>query len=297
MTDSMARFGKIPQSKKIALLESAYYDLYKELSSRMLSLEPGSYTEAEGMSLLRKSKDMIADLNRFVVTWSRSVIPAAYDEAQGIALKRLKALGAEKNPRFKDKTHTKAKTAETDTMIDDMLKANTSIEKNVGMYVYIVRKASKELARLEAFIGDLRDEEVVAGLIDDAVKAGKSRGKLEQLIREHFKRQLYERKWININGREYDLIKYARLVARTRMRIVQTEAVKNECKEYDNDLIEISNHGTVCEECKEFEGNVYSISGKTPGYDQIPEWPPYHPNCEHHAMPTSAEAIEWRRSA
>ena len=263
----------------------------------MLSLEPGSYTEAEGMSLLRKSKDMIADLNRFVVTWSRSVIPAAYDEAQGIALKRLKALGAEKNPRFKDKTHTKAKTAETDTMIDDMLKANTSIEKNVGMYVYIVRKASKELARLEAFIGDLRDEKVVSDLIDDAVKAGKSRGKLEQLIREHFKRQLYERKWININGREYDLIKYARLVARTRMRIVQTEAVKNECKEYGNDLIEVSDHGTECEECQEIEGNIYSLSGNHPVYPQMPiEFPP-HPQCEHSIMPTSDEAISSRRSA
>ena len=64
------------------------------------------------------------------------------------------------------------------------------------------------------------------------------------------------------------------------------------CRQYDNDLIEISDHGTDCDECKEYEGNVYSITGRTPGYEIIPMWPPFHPNCEHSAHPTSEEAMK-----
>ena len=133
---------------------------------------------------------------------------------------------------------------------------------------------------------------MIAGLLDETIRDGGSRGDLQRLIRQHFKRELYEKKFININGRNYDLTKYAKTVARTRLRKVQSDSVKNMCTQYENDLVQISDHGTVSEICKPYEGNVYSINGQTPGYETLPEWPPFHPNCEHHASPTSIEAIE-----
>ena len=286
------RQGLIPQASKVRLLESAYYDLYKSLSASMLSLDPGEFTPADGASLMRKAKDGIEALNFKVARWANSVVPTTYRDAQSIARARLRTIKAERDPKFKDSVHTKAQAKEIDLITSDLLSANDSILKNISVYIYLVKQAVKKISSVQAF--DLRDEKVISDLLDDAIKKGGSRGKLEQLIRKHFKRQLYERKWISINGKEYDLIKYARMVARTRLRKIQSEAVKNECLEYDNDLYEVSDHGTECEVCQQIEGNVYSWSGKTPGYEQMPiEFPP-HPNCEHSLMPTSIEAIQVR---
>jgi len=176
-----------------------------------------------------------------------------------------------------------------DLTANDFIKANQSIRQNVSTYLMLSRQATSAAQQIQAF--DLRNEEIIAKLLDDAIREGASRQALQQKIRIHFQRKLYEQKFININGRDYNLIKYAKMVARTRLRAVQSEAVKNTSEQYENDLIEISDHGCDCDICKEFEGNVYSISGNTPGYPMMMEWPPYHPSCEHSASPTSEIAL------
>ena len=85
------------------------------------------------------------------------------------------------------------------------------------------------------------------------------------------------------------------MVARTRLRKVQSDAVIETAKQFESDLVEISDHGTETEICEQYEGNVYSLFGKTPGYDVIDQYPPFHPNCQHHMFPTSEEAIAYRR--
>ena len=173
------------------------------------------------------------------------------------------------------------------------MRANLSINQNVATYIHLLRMSKNSLMQIQAF--DLRDEEIVSGLLDDAIREGQSRGKLAQLIRVHFKRELWERKFMNINGRNYNLVKYAQMVAQTRMRIIQTKSTVNMCNQYDNDLVEVSDHSTDCEICQDYEGKIYSISGRTPDYDYLAgNEPPYHPRCQHNIGPTSVEAIEVR---
>jgi len=88
----------------------------------------------------------------------------------------------------------------------------------------------------------------------------------------------------------------ARQVRSYKLRQKQSEAVKNACEQYDNDLVEISSHGTECEVCREFEGKVFSISGKHPIYPKLKKWPPFCQNCGHSASPTSDIAIESRKN-
>ena len=167
-----------------------------------------------------------------------------------------------------------------------------SIKPNVAIYLHLARQTAAGMQQIQEF--GFGSAEAFSDLLDDAIREGASRGKLEQLIRIYLKRELYERKFMSIRGRNYDMIKYAKMVARTRLRTVQTDGVKTMAKQFDSDLVEISDHGTTCENnvCQKYEGNTYSINGKTPGYDLIPAWPPFHPNCEHSAHLTSLEAIE-----
>ena len=229
-------------------------------------------------------------MNKYVVRWSRDSVTEAYKNGMTTSRVSLNILGAKRDPFFDQKIHRH--TVEADEILTDevYIKANESIKVNMGIYFYLLRQAHDDVMQIQAF--DLRDEEVIAGLLDDAIQEGASRGKLESLIRQHFKRELYEKKFININGRNYNLTKYAKMVARTRLRKVQSDSVKNMCNQYENDLVYISNHGTTTPICIPYEGNVYSINGKTPGYETLSEWPPFHPNCQHYASPTSIEAIE-----
>jgi hypothetical protein len=96
-------------------------------------------------------------------------------------------------------------------------------------------------------------------------------------IREKLMGQLGGEDFIEINGRHYNIRDYAELVARTRMREAQTEAVKELARQFDNDLVQITTHDSPCSECAGYQGNIYSISGDTPGRELLPEGgPPWH---------------------
>jgi len=125
-----------------------------------------------------------------------------------------------------------------------------------------------------------------------AVAKQESRKTLENQLRSYLIKQIEDDGFLKINDRNYNMKKYAEMVSRTALREAQTEATLDLCEQYDNDLVQWSDHGTVCEICIEFEGKIYSISGKSLEYPMLEQEPPAHPNCEHSLLPTSDIAIE-----
>jgi len=285
--------GLIAERKDMAVLASFYGKAGTMIRDELLKINFEDFKEIEAQRVQRKVDAIINNMNRFAVTWSNKANYDAYRDSREIARKRLIVLDAKKDPLFDRKNHANSIKKGQELTATDLIKANNTIKINIATYIYLSKRSFQQIAQVQAW--DLRDEEVIAGLLDEAITEGASRGQLDMLIRKHFHRDLYAKKFININGRNYDLIKYAKMVSRTRLRTVQSEAVKNECKEFDNDLVQISDHGTETKICMEFEGNIYSISGKDSTYPKIPGYPPYHPNCMHSASPTSEAAIEWRR--
>lgn len=288
------RFGLIAQPEMVEQIENYYEIQSTNIMNLLLRMDAEGFNELEAQSTLKKINVIISKMNNYVKGWSKRSVPSTYKDGQKTVGVSLRILGAKKDPFFNNEIHKNTIQKDYTETILPYIKANDSIKLNVETYFYLLRQAQKDLMQIQAW--DLRDEEVISNLLDDAIREGASRGDLNALIRQHFKRDLYERKFFRINGRNYDMIKYANMVARTRLRVIQTDAVKNMVEEFETDLIEISKHKTICDICKVFEGKVFSISGNTPGYPTLPQngWPPYHPNCEHHAMPTSVEALETR---
>ena len=289
--------GLIPDPQSVNELSRYYGIMGNKIRDELLRIDAESFTKIKAMSVQKNVQELIDKMNRRAIQWSDKSTPEAYGDAAKFSKAILDILGAEKDPLFDPITHTKSIKDNEEVTEKTLIRANLSINTNVATYIYLTRRAHEDIMQIQAF--DLLDEEVIAGLLDDTIREGGSRGDLNRLIRQHFNREIYEKKFININGRNYDMTKYAKMVARTRLRDVQSDAIRNMAKQFDNDLIEISNHGTTSEICIPFEGNVYSISGKTPGYKKMPPdgWPTYHPNCEHFASPTSVEAIEVRGRA
>lgn len=98
-------------------------------------------------------------------------------------------------------------------------------------------------------------------------------------------------------GREWKIENYARMVARTTSAEAQTIGTINACREYDCDLVKITEHAGPCDRCSAIAGQVFSISGQSDRYPALTggNRPPIHPNCRHRLTPYVAELHEFRR--
>ena len=100
-------------------------------------------------------------------------------------------------------------------------------------------------------------------------------------------------------GRNWSLHTYCSMVSRTTSRQAEVLAVLT--ADPDQDLYQISSHGTTCKVCAPFEGRVYSRSGTDPDFPPLaaafgkmdpagPDtlantWLNIHPNCLHVLLP------------
>ena len=273
-------------------LERIYREAGRELRSMLLGIDLPSFSHAEAERIRQETGKIVTALNLFAFQWSKSAIS---DEAQK-AIRRtrtaLEILG--RKPRHPQMTEPGYMVQEQAMKV--LFNANISIRRTVDRYLVVALLASHNLR--SAQIQEFSYQEAAEDLDElalEALKAEKSRGWLTKQMADYLRTNLIAKdEFIEINGRMYRLSKYAQLVAQTELRNAQTGATLDLCKQYDNDLVQVSDHSTDCELCQEYEGNIYSISGTSMSYPMLTASPPYHPRCQHSLLPTSEEAIEIR---
>jgi len=286
--------GLIPERKDLSLITKFYDKTSKQIKSVVMVLLSDGYSEAGAMRVRRKVEALVNRLNVFASGWTRKALRDAYKEAMKIGIVRMQVLGFKPNPEFDKNIHKKTIDTYRDDTFDILVKANDSIIENVNALLFMVRAASEKMGQFQAF--DMRDEATISALLDELLAAGETRTTAKKAVIAHFTTIIGDGNFININGRNYNLKKYAEMVGRTRLRKVQSQAVLNLANQFESDLVEISDHQSEFDDiCLEYEGNVYSLYGKTPGYDVLSEYPPFHPNCQHSMFPTSEEAQEARK--
>lgn len=85
---------------------------------------------------------------------------------------------------------------------------------------------------------------------------------------------------------------YAELVSRTKFHEAQSHAALQTAKNYNTDLVVISNHNTKTAICQPYEAKTFSISGKNQLFPVLDQTPPFHPNCLHLTFPVFEETME-----
>lgn len=138
------------------------------------------------------------------------------------------------------------------------------------------------------------------GLEQTALMEAAGRGAMKQLPEfvEALRRQGLTA-FIDKAGRRWSLHGYAGMVLRTTSR--QAEILSVLTADPEQDLFQISSHGTTCPLCAPYEGRVYSKSGQDPvfpplsaafgkvdpaGPDSLANsWLNIHPNCLHVLLP------------
>lgn len=297
----------IPLKSRIAEIQSVYANTAERIVALLSSLDPATYTAAQSGAVLSKVKDIILSLDAAVQMWAPGAIRAAYEESAGVARTRLEMIGAEQSKRFNPARHEKKIAALTKTVMGDYWKANRTIEKTARKFLGVMAQAAAGVKKIEqAQMFDSATAKsfinrTVAGSLGATTKYNAGMAHLTSKdiaakIQKKLLEKLGGKDFININGRNYNVKDYAELVARTRMRDTQSEATKELCKEFDNDLVQFSKHDSPCAICAPLEGQVYSISGNDPDYPRLtPEMTPaIHPHYEHNLNPTSRNALRWR---
>ena len=271
-------------------LERVYRMISQDIKELLLSIDISKINEARFTAIKESVRRKILYLNMAAMKWAGSEIPKAYKLGERRARVALEILGKKPKRPAIDAPEIRVK----DDTLEKVIKANNSIGLTIDKYLGITFLASRNLR--DAEIQEQQFDADEARIIFEkygrnAVLQQKSRGWLAARIREHLETLIADASFIEINGRHYQMKKYAQLVARTSLRDAQTKATIELCSRYANDLVQISDHATDCEICQEYEGEIYSISGSHPKYPPLSESPPFHPNCKHSLLPTSEEAI------
>lgn len=302
----------IPLKDKIAVLDKSYQALESFIKKRLFGFT--IYDKEKARRLKAEIFEKIARQDKINRLWTGLNIPIAYNQAAGAAKDRLVKIGAQVKKKRFDLVSSQSKKNGALRMISYMDAANKKIRETVTQYFKLLKKSHQKVAALQNFqLQNLvDDQEIIQGTekiikasiipVERVTKTGftyfatPSRGEIQRDIKKLFGKVFGDFDFISItmkNGkiRNYKPNVYMKMLARTEMRKIQTQAVKDRCREYQNDLVQISAHDDPCPICEVFEGQIYSLSGNDPIYPQFDISFPIHPNCEHNINPTSKEAI------
>lgn len=317
----MAKLALIPKEKMIRSLVAAYVRAGRRVINILRDLSPEDYSEVAGAIALAQVRSAVIELNATAIMWSSRSIKAAYEEAKTVARMRLEMIGAKKPKRStrQPDRHTRAINKQAAVMAEDLLKANWKILNTAEKFIGVVAYAARQLQRYSvstALASQAFSPDEVQDMIDSTVRqalrttskynAGTAHLTSKTIARKIMSKlmgHLEGQDFIVIKGkdgkeRNYNLRSYSEMVARTRMREAQSKATIEMCKDYDNDLVQWSQHSEPCPDCALLEGQIFSISGKHPEYPALTGdvEPPLHPNCEHNLNPTSDNALHWRNA-
>ena len=263
-------------ANQLATLYAEAAKTIKERAEQRLLRGKGLTAEAtRSRALLIEVQAILAQLDSDAAKLVSDMIPKAYRVGLTKANRGLAELGFKAGPvPFDLKFHGNA----IDLLMIDMQGRLLEVSKGVMKNFRTTLTRTQTRRALDKLI----TKEIATGSI--AGKTVREVGKgIEQTIINEF-----GDKPLTINGRQYNVQKYAELVARTKTREAVTNATVNRMVETGNDLVVVTAHGAK-DGCGFFEGKVFSISGTSERYpplNSIPRGgPPFHPRCVHNLAP------------
>lgn len=203
-----------------------------------------------------------------------SMLASIRDGAR-LAVPGLKSYGLER--KFSLPYDSKTVTAFIDDSVRVWYSALDTAETKVER---LFRATQQDLMREREINYTLTAEEIAGGGIN----------RMRSSLTKDLQEKADNGQFLTINGRNYQISKYADLVARTRTREAQTIGTIRTVQEFGIDLVQWKASADACEVCLPFDGNIYSISGKSEDYPMLEESPPVHPHCTCTLTPYVEEA-------
>ena len=196
----------------IERLQAIYGAAGRELRRSLLAVDPANYSDLRAAEARRKAHETVAALNVATERWTTDSIGKRYAKAARVARTSLEILG--RKPRKKNWVSKVQKI--TDDLAVLLLRANRSIPGMAEKYLASVAMAARTLKASQVQEYQFGDVKVaVDKMAADAVKAEISHKELASQVRDYLYDLINNDEFIEINGRTYQMRKYAELVGRT----------------------------------------------------------------------------------
>ena len=245
--------------RRSKLLAGIYEASKQKIVAELLSFE--TFTNIEKRRIIKEVDELLRDLTLKSDAWYKSHLRTAYKEGSADVVGYLERLGV------KSMTFTEYDWETISMMVDQSQKftyeAISGVKRSTSRVLddLTIKRAQGIIAEGRADQKTLR--ELKGDLLDFMQKKGV---KIKDSI-----------------GRNWELDKYAEMLARTDMMNSYNQGVANQILHKGGDLAQITSYPTCsCDVCLAWEGKIVSITGRTAGYPALErayEDGVFHPNC------------------
>jgi len=298
-------FGMIPKPKKVALLKNIYRNMDRYIKRVIYSITLENYNAKFAKFALRELEQQIKIFNLTIGDFWDNTIDPVYREVKIKVSSRIEHKFKKKKKINID--HAGIIEKQVNRILRNTIKVNRSIVRDAEKYIGLLKYATDALEnmQLQEYPSPIFKDRVKTIIDEGAIYKMRlneghlmrmgiaSRDEITAEVTTLYQEELGFGAKLGINGRRYDLVKYADLVAKTEMRKAQTSATLNSCKEYKNDLVQFSMHAHMIpnyadfDPCFPLELEIFSISGESLKYPAVDgsNTPPIHPRCQHNFDP------------
>jgi hypothetical protein len=282
---------------------TAQADLLKILSRGDIS----SWKRAFTVQQLAQIEAITGELTQTAAFWTQTYVPTLYKHGMWTADGYLQPGGLSKFAHPGEWTPMDLGMAQMHDVAIKELAENAALKLG-NANSYCAQRIESMMARTQALgqVVSTRDAQFAIsnmqwGIRDaslDAMGQAFAQGETMREAEKRFLAELNKRgitSFVDAAGREWDMQRYAQMVARTVSQEAQTHGQLNRLMEDGHDLVEVIGHSIdgKADVCDQYEGKVLSIAGKTPGMTTVDEARAaglLHPGCVHTLVPKADEA-------
>ncbi len=256
---------------EIESLAALYRDAAAEMIQVLGDASATLFARQRAIAHLRQYQTILAELHDEAAAWIEMNIPRAYQiglEFADEGARNIRKAGINLGRRQREvfsQVHREAAQA----IVEELLRTTDFALAQIG------RRVNDVFRRVGV-------EEVARGIAEGKTRIEVSRQIRERLLREgrpYFADAL---------GRQWDLDRYAEMVARTTTREAMTQGTINRLREHGVLLAQVSAHNAA-DFCIYYENVIVSIGEEPhpvyPPISAIGGGPPFHPNCVHVLTP------------
>lgn len=278
--------GEIPVREETENLVRIWGKFEDRIRGVYLSIPPGAYNRPKAAQSRRKINRLIMEVRLRTGIWSERAMPKSWDLAERKTENRMRQFKRTEPQGSSRKIRNAIISKSEGLVLKDTVRATAGVLGLFNRYLKLISYANRQI---EAKIQEFRNfsKEQIDLLVQEGYETHLARGAISKEILTALLEEIGEGNFLVINGRHYNPRKYAEMLARTRMRELQTRSILKTCSAWRNDLVRFSTHDSPCRICAPLEGTIYSISGNSNIHDPLDTItpPPVHPRCEHNLDP------------
>jgi hypothetical protein len=255
------------QKRLTAQLAGSIAKTYKTYAAVLASiLRPFAQLKAEPSETndaMMKVREIVRRLDIIATAWARASIRNAYESKRKEIGAAAKVVGNLETGKEIDREGTIKRRASK--AAEEFIKVNASIMGTVSEFMAAYNQAfgavnaAKQTEQVQAMAAGMT--KIMEKKVGYYLARGYSEGAISRKLRSYLEKLVKGEDFIEINGRQYQLKALAENIARSELHEAYVEATIDECRKWDNDLVQFSRHDDPCELCAPLEGMVFSISG------------------------------------